>query len=302
MSSVEANDKKTDDPDKPKRIRKQEKKNHKCKKCGEIFDSDIKFLNHRNRLVPCDYHCRYCNIKYSKSAYYRHRKDCNAETYKQKKLEEEAKQLVNAPQNNVNQDNSATLNNQNNNNNSVMLAPFGLEHLYMNREETMGSCRGEVKQSLLKYDFPRAYEVIFENVHGNEKFPQFHNICMTDLNSNEIVAFSGKRFKHERRSYKLPDVLKFLKFEMKWLVRTDSTLTDEQKSQMCWDIQNNWSTLDDQNDENMKRILFNNKAVVHKTITTRKVYPDVKIMAKFKKVKPESIKTDGLPIKLPFEM
>ena len=163
-----------------------------CVKCAKVFKSEKALKKHLdNVLNPCDFVCRGCNYKAgSKGGFYRHKKEC-------KKHQEMIKVInnvttnnnnINAPQN--------TVNNMNNiNQNVVLLQPFEVERQYMHKTEVISPVRGIVIELLRQQRFAEAYEAIFNQIHGNEKYPEYHNIYLPDINRDEVAVFKGRNFK-----------------------------------------------------------------------------------------------------------
>ena len=90
---------------------------------------------------------------------------------------------------------------------------------------------------------------------------------------------------------------------MKWMVKTCEHLTEEEKDQLQWDIQANWMIVNDKEDENMKRILHNNKNIVMDTMNNNIVNPNVEMISRLIELKQDKYqKSKYVPRKKDIEM
>lgn len=238
-----------------------------CRKCDKIFVKKGRYDIHiQNTINPCDHKCYGCGfIAPNRSAFRRHKTKC--EKHK------EHEKIVN----NVNAVNSHNTQNTQNIDNSVKLTinmnPFGLTHEYLDLVETLNPVRGIIVGLVREENYKKAYQVLFEQIHGNEKYPENHNIYMPHRNRTDVLMFKGRRFKFERVEDEMPGLYRYLKKEMDWIVKT-TILDPTEKSQLRWNIQANWMIINEYKDDDMKRILRNNKEVVHNTMKKYIVKPN----------------------------
>jgi hypothetical protein len=262
----------------------EEEVNFVCKKCNKQFAQEGRYKNHIDNVEsPCDYVCPGCKKACgSRRSWQRHKKMCKLYDVV---LKDAKSNVVNAVNNSNNTNNNNTNNNntQNNVDNQqvVMMQPFDVDHYYMKKAERVKPCGGIVLEMLRHQRFGDVYEVIFKQVHGNEKVPEQHNIFIEDPESGNVVVFKGKNFKYERSEKTIPRLFDRLKYEAQWAVKTDPTLDEEERQQLLWDIQANWMVTDRCNDPNIRRILRNNKAVVLNTLSKYIVKPDKKMVEKW---------------------
>ena len=191
---------------------------------NEIILDDIEKLVNKNVLVNENNNtCMYCNITFvQKSSLNRHLKDrCKSKIYfdeleklkskfesvinnnnsllkENEKLKKENEELknTNVPShiiNNNTTNNNNLKNNQinngtiNHNNLNVQLVQFGNENIDdLDIKEALNvylkSTGGNILSNILKF------------VNLNEKYPQNHNICMSDLSRELVKIFNGKKF------------------------------------------------------------------------------------------------------------
>lgn len=245
-----------------------------CDKCDRIFKHKGHYTRHiENKLNPCDFKCVGCNTKFpNRKSFYRHKNLC--EDY------QGISKIIN--NNNVvgSVDNSTNIGSQQNNQNIVLLNPFNADHYCMTKENIIGPARNVVVGFLLKEKYAAAYEFLFKSVHGNETLPQHHNIYLPHIDKNYIAVFKGKDFKLEDVNVEIPALFERLKYEMKWLVKTCSYLTKDEKSQLQWDVEANSMCIDEKTDLNIRRMLRNNKTVVMDTLKNNIVKPNVEMINK----------------------
>lgn len=275
-----------------------------CQKCNTIFTSQKRYDNHvSNILNPCDNRCFGCNYKgRNRRDLTRHKEKCEQYQNKEKVMSiinntNNTNNVTTAGSHNTNNTNNNT-NNIVNNQNLIMLTPYALTHMYINKEEVVKPAQNVVLGLIRKQRFKEAYEKLFQQIHGNPNFPQYHNVFIQDREKEEVCVFEGKRFTYELWDTKIPGLFEYFKYEMKWLIRT-ADIDVKEKDQLLWDIQANWMRLNTHNNENMERILFNNKDIVEDTIKTKYVVPDLATIGRFTKAPPEQIVNNSHRIKLP---
>lgn len=269
-----------------------DQKKYKCHKCHFGFTSKKRLKNHLNKPIPCvDFKCEYCEKElWSKTNYYRHRAKCKQKNNAQPHINNNVNE-------NIGNTNNATQINDIKNN-IVMMHPLGLMHHYMNKTEVISPVKGIVLELLRQQKYEMAYQKLFEQIHGNPALPEHHNVYVPRTGKNEICIFNGRYFKTELLDIMMPDMFRTLKGEMKWIVRT-SDLDEKEKDQLLWDVQANWMNVNEYNDENMERIMYNNKPVVQKTVRNNEVYTNLEYIAKLNDCKPEEVVFKNERITLP---
>ncbi len=176
---------------------------HICIKCNKQYTT-LKTLR-RHEKIYCkgeNYHpfeCKKCNKNFSKICYTKqHEKKCNY--VKQENVD---KTTTNNITNNVAATNIATnvaTNGNNNNidnsnnktivNNNVTINAYGKENFEM--------CKIE-KKFIMEYCF-NSLCLYIKRIHFNKDKPENHNMFITNLKSNNVSVFDGKKIKIE--SYK----------------------------------------------------------------------------------------------------
>lgn len=268
-----------------------------CEKCNKKFKSEKILKRHLdNVLNPCDFVCRGCNYKAgSKGGFYRHKKEC-------KKHQDMVKVVNNVTSNNNNinasQNQNVTNNNNNVNQNIVLLQPFGVEREYMQKTEVISPVRDVVIGLIKQQRFAEAYEAIFNQIHGNEKYPEYHNIYLPDIERDDIAVFKGRNFKLDSYKRKVPGLYRFLQHEMKRLVWKSDDLDSTEKDQLMHDIQCNWRSINEYNDPDMKRTLYNNRNVVFDTMDKYTVKPHSDMIISELRFRPKDLNRDHI-VKLP---
>lgn len=256
----------------------------KCNKCDKTFKSEKNYEKHKIKQVPCDYICKFCGCKCGyKQAFYDH---VNFECLKNRE------KVIN---NNVNQNNvdAKNINNQQNTNNNnnvnqniLLMQPFEIDREYMEPKKILTPVRDIVIHFLKLDKVDEAYEVLFQQIHGNEKYPQYHNIYLPDINRDEVAVFKGKNFVLDSWDKRIPGLFLFLKHEMGrlvWVYSDINNLTLDEKDKLDWNIKKHWRQTNEYNDPNMKRILFNNRSVVFDTFSKYTVKPNAQvIMSEYK--------------------
>lgn len=264
-----------------------------CENCDKIFEKLGYLKQHKSKNV-CSLVCDLCNYSCkSKPSYYRHRKICKQKQQEQENSDAMVENNTMVDNKNVNVNNGDNNTQNNNNNNVVLMNPFRLDHEYMNRPKMLNPVRGELLQMLRAENYPKAYQILFEQIHGNEKHPEYHNIFLPHRDKDEICVFKGKRFKMENVDDEVPDLYRFLRIEMDWVVKT-TDLDPKEKEQLRWDIHANWMATDEKKDQNMRRILRNNKAVVLKTMNDYVVKPNNELVIDFLGIDPSEVNNDYL--------
>ena len=252
----------------------------KCHKCQKIFKNEKKYQKHVTNVInPCDLKCVACgHVCTSKSGFTRHKKTC--------KWHEKLEQTINnvsAGINNVDAHNQTNNNNQTNNTNNnnlnqsiVLLQPHGVDKGYMKKTEVMFPVRDIVLNLVKLGKIDEAYETIFNQVHGNEKYPELQNIYLPTMDRDEVAVFIGKNFKLDEWDKRVLPLFDFLRTEMRrfvWGYKDINTLTASEKDKLDYSIKKHWRNVNEHNDINMKRTLFNNKPVVFNTFDKNVVKP-----------------------------
>lgn len=244
-----------------------------CSICHKTFKSKKYLHNHiYKNAVPCDFKCNNCGIKLgSKTTFLRHKKKCTEDL--------SAKVVNNVTTNNVNANrnkntNNNTINTNNNiNQNVLLLQPFEVERQYMHKKVVISPIKDVVIGLLREQKYAQAYEALFNQIHGNEKYPEYHNIYLPDINRDEVAIFKGRNFKLDAYENRGPGLFDFLKCEMKKLVNSCAYMDKTEKDQIIHDIWCNWQSVNDQDNPNMKRTLYNNRNVVFGTFNKFTVKP-----------------------------
>lgn len=138
--------------------------------------------------IKIDIECKYCSKKYAtKANLNRHMQMCEI-VYKEKKenemLKEKIKELENKTVSNV------TVNNNNNNNVinnyiTINLTPYN----YPNLEALHEYIDMSIRKTFL------SVPTLIENIHFNDKYPENHNISITNRRAKDAKVFDGKKWK-----------------------------------------------------------------------------------------------------------
>ena len=158
---------------------------HKCHKCGKIFNKKSELDNHLNRINPCNkgtYECEHCHKKY-------HRKDTLDRHIKIK--HSTVKTLIDGDKNNaINGDNNnITINNTNNTNtNQFFVLPFGTYHVDEDLTTTEKIAIFASKRSTI-------IEMIIFKTHLNPMLEKYHNCGIQDLHSGYGIINDGTDWK-----------------------------------------------------------------------------------------------------------
>lgn len=274
----------------------------KCNKCQAVFTSEKRYVQHLHKQVPCDFECKFCKCKLqSRGGYYKHMKKCS-----------EKHDDTNSTVNNVNNvdasETTHTTNNNNNltnvnNNNMVFLTPFGLEHKMMAketeyREEVLGGARDKILDIVRQQNFVLAYQTLFNHIHGNMDRPEQHNIFIEDREKDEVCLFTGKQFSYERADLRTPGLYRRLMVELKWMVGT-ADIPFSEKDQLLHDILCHWRLVNEEKDEDIRRMLYNNKPVVQNTVNNNQVKPNKDLLEDYYGFERGTLKTFDMDIKLP---
>jgi hypothetical protein len=285
----------------------------KCKKCDQTFSHELHFFAHKNSKIPCDYVCEYCDAILScKRSYRRHLQSCKIYQKKPKKddVEDDVPKISNEMNDNsiTNSVNSPSTNtnnvgrdvNNNNNNQAIMMNPFGVEHFTMKKEVNMGHLRPKMRKFLRECDFAGAYDTIYTNVHGDPEKPENHNHLLEFIDASHVIVLRGEKFRLVPVEEFSGDIYSYLRYEIDWLAKTDPLLTEQEKSQLRWDLIANWMSTDIDHEKSLRLIIHKNKDIVLNTFKNRQVYMNQENVAKFKKIKVDSLKTTGKPIEIDF--
>jgi len=218
---------------------------YKCEKCNKDFHLKGDYTRHTKRKFPCSkktpgvlqktgkksndgyelkntctrgspettkskYECKYCNSKFTrKYSLNRHIKD----RCKMKKEEDEAmegllveikemkKQLELLKSEKAQTINNITTNNNLNNNlikNDISIIAFGKEDLSRITKNTM--------INILSRGF-KSLPLLFENIHFNDNYPEYHNIYSSNLNSKHICIYDGEHWKKVDKADTLDNIL-----------------------------------------------------------------------------------------------
>lgn len=279
------------------------KSDYECKKCGKTFKSEKWYVNHLHKDVPCDYKCAKCGKQLSKKGYFLHRETCTGEDSSQTTNNVnniDASKIDNSTHSTNNTNNALT---NVNNANMVFLNPYGLEHKMMfkeqkYREELLGDAKDKILGIVRARNFLLAYQTLFNHIHGNLERPEHHNIFLNDRDKDEVCLFTGKQFAVNAAEEETPPLYRYLMIELKWVVGSADIPFDE-KDQLLHDIQCHWRLVNESTDEDIRRMLFNNKPIVEHTINNNRVKPNTKLLEDFYKIERGSLKTYDVDVNLP---
>ena len=266
----------------------------KCKKCKKTFKSKKYLDKHSVNKVPCNFVCRLCGLKLGcRRSWYNHIKNKHTQNNNVQQINN-----INNSKNNIDQ--SST---QKNVNNMVFLAPYGLEHKMMEKEKTyreqvLGSTRDKVLDVLRKHELVEAYQILFEHLHGNQNRPEHHNIFIQDRDRDEVCMFNGRQFSYRRADKEIPGLYRYLMVELKWMVGT-ADIKFEEKDQLLHDIKCHWRLVNEEKDEDIRRMLYNNKPIVETTIHNNIVKPNTDMIEDYYDFKRGTLKTFDIEIGLP---
>ena len=193
---------------------------YRCHRCHKIFTHKGVYNRHINRKKPCepnnDYTintivnvCKYCDKEYKhKSHLIRHQKICKYKAislmeeslthnkYIEHKIEALEKTILN-----MKQGISITNNNNNNNNiinNTINIISFSktdLSHISDKEYETI------MKKCFM------SIPALIEKIHYNPKYPENHNIFITNMNGNYAVKREKNKWIKCDKSHTIDDLL-----------------------------------------------------------------------------------------------
>jgi len=276
-----------------------------CEKCEKTFIHTKKYLSHVNNLLnPCDLVCIGCSYQAnSKSSWTRHKRSCKQYQNKEQVMNITNNNVTTAGSHNTNNTNNTLNNNINNNNQIVLLSPYGLEHRMMEkeveyREQVLGSTRDKILDIVKQQNFTLAYQTLFKHIHGNMDYPEHHNIYIEDRDKDEVCLFTGKQFAYESANQETPGLYRFLMVELKWVVGT-ADITFKEKDQLLHDIQCHWRLINEETDEDIRRMLFNNKQIVEHTINQNVVRPNTDLIEDYYDFERGTLKSFDMDIHLP---
>lgn len=168
---------------------------HKCPKCGKIFNKKSSFNNHLKKLKPCkkdkknQYECKHCNKlftrKYNLNRHIKTAHNINVDTTN---IENNNGNIIIGDHNNL------TVNN-----NQFFLLPFGTYCL-----EKDLSVEDKVKIFSSKSG---AIETIILKTHLNPELPQYHNCGITDLHVSYGIIYDGDNWIYKPISNIMHDLI-----------------------------------------------------------------------------------------------
>lgn len=166
---------------------------HKCSKCGKIFNRKSSLDNHLNRINPCakknkpdrQYKCKHCSKAFAKKYNLdRHIKNIHKITSNVNNNIKNSKNSITHSKNAVIGDinNNFTINN----NNQFFLLPFGTYCLdkdlsIEDRVKIFSSKSGAIETIILK-------------THLNPELPQYHNCGITDMHVSYGIIYDGNNW------------------------------------------------------------------------------------------------------------
>ena len=244
---------------------------YKCKICEKEFKQKCHYTNHLNRLRPCEKltkisslnpqntsnhlknnskrTCSYCGYETERQDNYnRHLLSCKI---KKKDIEEKEEilnkllstidqqkeqinQLIKTNENLINQmkikhtQNNKNVKNQNNGTiNNINIVAFGKEDLSKIENKEFFEALTQ-----MGYKIPAK---MFEKIHINDKYPEYKNIYISDINRGKAMVHDGKKWKLDK--YKnigdklLDKILNFME-ERCEEIKDDKNITDKKKMNM----------------------------------------------------------------------
>ena len=172
-----------------------------CKICNKSYLNSNSFGNHRRKFhnnIDQKYSCNYCNKKFNNyQNRWKHEKICK-------------KQNNNIITNNINTINSHNMTNSHNNinNDNRINNNFNLNVTFKinscGDEKISDLSLDEVKEILLSCgEFKESMTKFIELVNFNERLPENHSFCMTDLKSKYVSSYDNatKKIKKNRKTY-----------------------------------------------------------------------------------------------------
>ena len=158
--------------------------------------------------------------------------------------------------------------------------------------KVMFPVRDVVLNLLRQHKIDEAYEVMFNQFHGNPQLPQYHNIYLPDMNRDEVAIFKGTNFILDAMENRTPKLFEFLRHEMRRIVLSYpdvNDLTRDEKDELNNRIIAHWNCINEKKDLHMKRTLFNNKSTVFETFEKNRVHPHTDMLI-------SECKYAGLPV------
>ncbi len=178
---------------------------NKCKNCNKIYSSIQTLKRHEKSYCKgANYNsckCKKCDKLFSKTCNARqHEKICN---YVKQETNENKQQINNSTINNIN--NGNIVNNNIANNNIANIDNKNIDNKIINNitinaygKENFEMCKIE-KKFIMEYCF-NSLCLYIKRIHFNKDKPENHNMFITNLKSNNVSVFDGKKIKLE--SYK----------------------------------------------------------------------------------------------------
>jgi Zinc finger, C2H2 type len=250
---------------------------YKCKICEKEFKQKCHYMNHLNRLRPCEKltkiihenplnlhvfpqksenKCSYCYKIYSRSDVLKnHLLICKVKKQEIEEKEsilnrlleqntllvstidqqkEQINQLIKTNENLINQmkikhtQNNKNVKNQNNGTiNNINIVAFGKEDLSKIENKEFFEALTQ-----MGYKIPAK---MFEKIHINDKYPEYKNIYISDINRGKAMVHDGKKWKLDK--YKnigdklLDKILNFME-ERCEEIKDDKNITDKKKMNM----------------------------------------------------------------------
>ena len=270
---------------------------HKCAKCKKIFKKKDHYINHQNRINPCDSNidanaCMYCGIKYStKGNLMRHIKShCsvyNAMENEKKQIFDEllslklANEKITCEMNQLksglikqhaiagsnNGSNNGNINNSivnSNNVNNITVVAFG--------KEKINSIDIKCITKAISAGFRSTIELT-RNIHFNPNNPEFHNVYIPNMNNNCAMVFDGTNWNLTKRKEIIDDIYN----DKKDFVEDNLEQFKNSLTQVKLNALNRWLAIEDDDDDiiigikkDIELLLYNNRNI---PIETRKKLP-----------------------------
>lgn len=156
---------------------------YKCKKCGKKFDKRSNLITHLNKKNSCvkePLKCEDCNKTFTRKFNLdRHTKTCKV------KLNKITNTIVNNYTTNIG---------DNNTNTNIVYGPvinICPINLIAHGKEKLKEIPADKKKEFISAAFRSVFKMV-EYIHCNDKFPEYRNICKTNLSDDKVLVFDGE--------------------------------------------------------------------------------------------------------------
>jgi len=176
---------------------------HKCKKCGQIFNKKSTLDDHLKRKNPCDkgdlnLECQYCHKRYSRrDSLNRHLKTMHTDITVKNCVTGNNSIIANKNNNSIIANNNSNITVNNNNINQFFLLPFGIYKL----DDLTTTEKIAIFSSKCN-----PIEMIIIKTHLDPDKDQYHNCGITDIHSGFGIIHDGG----EWRCWRISDIMNTL--------------------------------------------------------------------------------------------